>query len=32
MLAQKVAIENCEQEVLRTALPFQVLGTTNRFQ
>jgi len=24
MLAQKIAIENCEQEVLRTALPFEV--------
>jgi hypothetical protein len=24
MLAQKIAIENCEEEVLRTALPFQV--------
>ena len=26
MLAQKIAIENCEEEVLRTAMPFQPLG------
>src|SRR3954463_8114386 len=30
MLAQKIAIENCEQAMLRTALPFQVLGAMNR--
>jgi hypothetical protein len=31
MLAQKIAIENCEEEVLRTSLPFQVLKA-NRFR
>ena len=31
MLAQKIAIENCEEEVLRTSLPFQVLEA-NRFR
>jgi hypothetical protein len=32
MLAQKIAIENCEQEMLRAALPFQVLEAMNRFR
>ncbi len=32
MLAQKIAIENCEEEVVRTSLPFQVLEGANRFR